>query len=97
MTENYANIAANWWTNLIQESNPEMEIHELGCFKKLLIQTIRNTRPLHSILRLSNDKIINEIAMQSFLPVNIPKGYEMLIAIGEVFVYNSSGVMVNNF
>lgn len=101
MKENYATNAANWWTNLIQQSYPDYLIHELDYFKNLLTQNIQNSITYHGFLRLSTyDKttpILNDIAMQSMLPVDIPKGFEMMIVLDEIRVYNSSGILVNSF
>lgn len=101
MKENYATNAANWWTNLIQQSYPNYLIHELDYFKNLLAQTIHYLISEHGFLRLStcekNSKILNNVALQSFLPVEIPKGYEMMIIINEVRIYNEIGALVNSF
>lgn len=99
MSENYAEKAANWWSEMIQDSYPNRNITELVSFKKLLTGAIRPLISYHGTLCLSTcsklNTILEDVAYQAMLPVDIPSGYEMKIMVDYISVYNSQGFLVS--
>ena len=99
MSGNYAEKAANWWSEMISKAYPNRNIAELVSFKKLLTATIRPLISYHGTLCLSTcsklNTILEDAAYQAMLPVDIPSGYEMKIMIDGISVYNSNGFLVS--
>lgn len=100
MNNNYV-LAANWWSNKIQESFPEKTIPELCVFNDLLKKKIHSLASLKGSISIStypySSKILDDVAFAAMLPVSIPSGYEMKILLGSVMVYDSRGSLVANF
>lgn len=99
MNGNYAEKAANWWSEMIRVSYPNTRITELVSFEKLLTKKIQSQISYRGTLSLSSysklNTILEDVAYQSMLPVDIPKGYEMKIMINNISVYNSDGLLVS--
>ena len=101
MNENYNMEAANWWATKIKDSEECDSIQGLELFTALLSAKIKKLNSFNGSLVIStynsSSLLLNELAFLSGLSANIPLGYEMKILINDVFVYNSSGVLVSYF
>lgn len=76
MNRNYAEKAANWWSEMIRDSYPNRNIAELVSFEKLLTGAIRPLVSYNGTLCLSTysklNTILEDAAYQAMLPVDIP-------------------------
>ena len=100
MKKNYNTNAANWWAEKIQgsEAGP---VHGLDLFVEDLSSQIKTLSNINGSVVIStygsSSKLLDEIAFRSGLSAKIPSGYEMKIILGNVWVYNPSGMLIASF
>lgn len=101
MKKNYCNNAANWWATKIKNSVGDAPIRGLELFTESLAKQIEKLTSINGYLIIStyesSSNLLDKIAIHSGLTAKIPSGYEMRIFFNYVCVYDSSGMLVNNF
>ena len=101
MSNNYNDMAANWWADKIQQ-NQTTPITELDLFKEELSSQIKSFTSIHGSMVISTygspSILLNDIAVNvGIFTYLIPSGYEMRILFDSVSVYNSVGRLVARF
>ena len=101
MSNNYNDMAANWWADKIQQ-NQATPITELDLFKEELSSQIKSFTSIHGSMVISTygspSILLNDIAVNvGIFTYLIPSGYEMRILFDSVSVYNSVGRLVARF
>ena len=99
MEKNYAESAANWWAEKIEEQNPEIDSTVLTLFKSILSERVDASIKKDAHIKLSTyrgkSETLFEVAHITGVEKLLPTGFEMMVTsdIG-VTVYDSSGMLV---
>ena len=100
MKKNYAEIAANWWCEKIEEQNPHIDSKLLKPFKLFLIIRVDESIRKEAHIKLSTyrgfkSETLFEVAHLTGVDKLLPPGFEMMVTpdIG-VTVYDSCGMLV---
>lgn len=102
MEKNYNEVAANWWSKVIEANNNNMPVPGLDLFEEELSSKIKSYISLNAgmIISTYNSRctLLDDVAFDTGLDAKqIPNGYEMRILFNHFWIYNSFGKLVSTF
>ena len=91
MVDNCSEKAANWWADKIEAQSNRSYIPCLDEFEQQLAIQIKELSNIHGSIIIStsvkHSKLLDELAFSTGMCENIPKGYDMNVALGHIYIY----------